>query len=143
AAYAFSKAHALSYARLAFESVYMKVHHPLELGAALLDHYGGHHPLRTIARGLQRKGGRLLAPHVNHSELASSLERGALRLGLGRVKRLKQRTAQAILALRPFVALDALLEQVKPTLRELEALVLSGACDGLPPLKRDGFPERH
>jgi DNA polymerase III alpha subunit len=143
AAYSFNKAHALSYARMAFESVYMKVHHPLELGAALMDHYGGHYPLRTIAWELQRKGVTLLAPHVNASELGSSLEQGSLRIGLSRVKRLRQRTAEAIIRERPFRTFDELLERAKPALREVEALVLCGACDGLAPLKKETFPEPH
>jgi DNA polymerase-3 subunit alpha/error-prone DNA polymerase len=143
AAWSFNKAHAVSYARLAFESEFMKVHHPLELGLALLDHYGGHYPLRTIAWELQRKGVVMLAPHVNHSDLGSTLEDGRLRLGLSRVKRLRQRTAQAIVDERPFDTLDALLTRVKPALRELEALVLCGACDGLRPLEREAFPIPH
>jgi DNA polymerase-3 subunit alpha/error-prone DNA polymerase len=143
AAHAFNKAQALSYARLAFESVYMKVHHPLELGAALLDHYGGHYPLRTIAWELQRKGVTLLAPHVNRSELGSSLEEGRLRLGLSRVKRLRQRTALSILDERPFKSLSELMDRVKPGLRELEALILCGACDGLEPLRAEAFPVPH
>jgi DNA polymerase III alpha subunit len=143
APHALGKAQALASARLAFECVYLKVHHPLELGVALLDHYDGHYPLRTIAWELQRKGVRLLAPHVNRSDLGSTVEEGDLRLGLNRVKRLRQGTALAIVDERPFTSLADLAARVRPSVRELEALVLCGACDGLEPLRADAFPVPH
>ena len=49
AAYSFSKAHALAYARLAYLSTYDKTHHPEAHAAAVLDHHGGAYPLRAVA----------------------------------------------------------------------------------------------
>lgn len=139
AAYTFSKAHAASYARLAYECVYWMQHRPLHFGAALLDHYGGHYPLRTIAWELQRKGVRLLPPDVNRAEEACTVEGDAVRLGLQRVKRLTARSRKALREGRPFRHLAEVEERVG--LRELEALVLCGACDEL--LGAEPFPFPH
>ena len=62
AAYSFAKAHAWSYAIMAYAAVHMKTHHPAAWGCALLNGYGGIYPMRTLAADLQRNGVRLLTP---------------------------------------------------------------------------------
>jgi DNA polymerase III alpha subunit len=143
AAYSFNKAHAVSYARLAFEAAWLKTHLPAEFGCALLDDYGGHYPLRTLGWDLLRHGVRLSAPSVQASEAACTLEDGAIRLGLGRIRHLSARVAGDLLVGRPFADVDDLVTRVRPSGRELEALVLSGACDGLPPLSAQEYPIPH
>ncbi|HEV8612910.1 MAG TPA: hypothetical protein VGQ73_05320, partial [Gemmatimonadales bacterium] len=143
AAYSFNKAHAASYAQLAWQAAFLKAHHPLELACGVLNSYGGQYPLRTVAADFARCGVRLLAPHVNRSETPSVLESGALRLGLGGVKFLTGRNRERIRELRPFADLADLLHKVPLPYRELEALVLSGACDGLAPLAAAAYPFPH
>ncbi|WP_434425338.1 PHP domain-containing protein [Nannocystis pusilla] len=143
AAYSFNKAHAAGYAQLAWRTAAMKSHHPAAFACGVLDHYGGHYPLRTIAADLARHGVRLLAPHVNHSTLATTLEAGAVRVGLGHVKHLTAATTRQLLRARPFADLAALLRAVPLGARELQALVLAGACDGLAPLSPDAYPIVH
>jgi DNA polymerase III alpha subunit len=143
AAYSFNKAHAAGYAHLAWQTAAMKSHHPAAFACGVLDHYGGHYPLRTIAADLARHGVRLLAPHVQHAEVASRLEAGAVRVGLHHVKHLTAASVRRILLARPFADLPALLRAVPLGARELRALVLSGACDGLAPLDPDAYPLAH
>jgi DNA polymerase III alpha subunit len=85
-AYSFNKAHAASYARLAWQTAYLKTHHTAAFACAVLNTYGGHYPLRTVAADFARHGVRLLAPHVNHSEARCGVESGAVRVGLSSVK---------------------------------------------------------
>ncbi|WAS91110.1 PHP domain-containing protein [Nannocystis punicea] len=143
AAYSFNKAHAAGYAHLAWRTAAMKSHHPAAFACGVLDHYGGHYPLRTIAADLARHGVRLLAPHVQRADVATRLEAGAVRVGLSHVKHLTAASVRRILLARPFADLPALLRAVPLGARELRALVLSGACDGLAPLDPDAYPIAH
>lgn len=154
AAYSFNKAHAASYALLAYFSAYVKAHHPLEFACALLNHHQGLYPLRTEVGELARMGVELRLPHVNLSGYHSWIEgkgsatpAGAVRVGLDKVKGLSQRGALTIIAERnrqgQFVSLRDLLERVRLSRGEVSALILSGACDGLSPLSEADYPFAH
>lgn len=149
-AYSFSKAHASSYGLLGYQAAYLKTHWPVEFGCAVLNHHGGMYPLRTLAAAVQRWGVVVLGPCVNRSAAPCTVETagsGAVRVGLGKLKRLSRRTLWTLLASRrsrgPFRDLADLLERVPMSRREVEALVLSGACDGLPPLSSPAYPFAH
>lgn len=151
AAYSFNQAHAATQALQAWRSAWFAAHFPLELGCGLLDHHGGAYPLRTIGAALVRRGVRLLPPSVDRSELGASVEEDAqgraLRIGLARVKHLRRRSAQALLAARgadgPFRDLEELLRRVPLDARELAGLVRCGACDHLAPLTPQAYPFLH
>jgi error-prone DNA polymerase len=143
AAYAFSKAHASSFARLAYDSAYLKTHHTQAFAAAVLDHHGGMYPLRTLVADFQRNGVRFVVPSVQSAQRCSTLRDGAVEIGLDHIKHLTQRSKDALLRLRPFDDLQDLLVRANPSQRERIALVKSGACDELPPLDRDDFPFAH
>src|SRR5439155_14102090 len=72
-----------------------------------------------------------------------TLESGAVRIGLAAVKHLTKKSRERILAARPFADLADLLDRTTLALRELEALVLCGACDRLAPLARETYPFVH
>lgn len=149
AAYSFCKAHAWSYALLAYQSAHFKTHFPLEFGCALLDNYGGAYPLRTIAADLQRAGIRIAAPSVNRSALASTIvpTQQTIQLGLARIKHVRKRSALAILEHRErhgdFVTIAQLTAHVRLARQELVALVSCGACDGLQELPASQYPFAH
>lgn len=168
AACSFDKAHATSQALLAFESVFLSVHDPVEHGCALLDHYGGAYPLRTIGAALVRRGVALLPPSVDRSAALCvpesipaqrrhdddggrvdppALPARAIRLGLLRVKHLRRSTVEALLQARtrggPFLDVADLLRRVPLQRRELEALVRVGGCDHLAPLRPEDYPFAH
>ena len=143
AAYSFNKAHAVSYAQIAWRSVWLRTHHPLAFAAAVLNHYGGAYPLRSIAADLARSGVAILGPHVNRSAAACVVEGDSVRLGLAVVKHLTVSHRERILVARPFTSLAGLLDAVRLSYREIQALVLSGACDALAPLSAGGYPFAH
>ncbi|MCY1059213.1 PHP domain-containing protein [Nannocystis sp. SCPEA4] len=143
AAYSFNKAHAAGYAHLAWQVAAMKAHHPAAFACGVLDHYGGHYPLRTIAADLARHGVRLLAPTVTHANVHTTLAPDGVRVGLGHVKHLTRAAMRQIVHARPFSDLAALLRAVPLGARELRALVLCGACDDLAPLSADAYPIAH
>ena len=143
APYAFSKAHAASRARLAWEAAYLKTHHPVEFACGVLNHYGGHYPLRAVASDFVRCGVTIRPPHVNRSAATHQLEDGAVRLGLCAVKFLSARHREWILKERPFADMRSLIARAPLGVAELESLVLSGACDDLAPLAGEAYPFPH
>ena len=138
-----SKAAAASHARIAWEAAYLKTHHPPEFACGVLNNYSGHYPIRAIASDLVRCGVRLLSPHVNSSGIEHRLEDGGVRLGLCAVKFLTARHRDWILKERPWSDLRSLVARIPLTPPELEALILSGACDDLAPLSRSAYPFPH
>jgi DNA polymerase III alpha subunit len=143
AAYSFNKAHAVAYAQLAWQTASLKTHFPVPFACAVLNSYGGIYPLRTLAADFARHGVPLLAPHVNFSSRLCEIQSGAVRVGLAAVKHLTMKGRRNILDRRPFRDLRDFLERVPLGYRELQALILSGACDGLEPLVPEVYPIAH
>jgi DNA polymerase III alpha subunit len=142
ASYTFNKAHAVSQAALAWEAAFSKAHHPLAFACAVLEHYGGQYPKRTLAAELARLV-PLRGPHVDHSARVAEPEEGAVRIGLSALNVLSAATRDRLLVARPFRDLADVLTRVAPRPAELEALVLSGALDGLEPLGPGAYPFVH
>lgn len=143
AAYSFSKAHAASYAHLAWQSAYLKTHYPAAFACALFAHYGGAYPLRSVAAAFTRHGVTILPPHVNLSRMGCELEGRAVRLGLGMVKGLTSAERVMIVQGRPFADLADVLRRTPLRFSAITALVLGGACDDLAPLDGAAYPFAH
>jgi DNA polymerase III alpha subunit len=147
AAYSFSKAHAASAALIAYQSAYARVHQKTQFACAVLNHHGGLYPLRTVAADLSRAGVELRPPDVNLSEMSCTLADDAVQIGLEKLHHVSDVTKQALLDERvrggPFRTLAELVARVVLAQRELQALVLSGACDALAPLTREAYPFAH
>jgi DNA polymerase III alpha subunit len=148
ASYAFSKAHAASYALLAYRAAFLRTHYPLEWGCAVMDAHGGAYLERTIAAEVARWGIRVRPPAINESGRGTCIRRGReLLLGLDRIRGVSGRTKAGLLREReaggPYRSLTDLVRRVRPDRREFEALVLSGACDALDPLSAEGYPFVH
>jgi DNA-directed DNA polymerase III PolC len=143
AAYSFNKAHAASYAYLAWRSAYLKTHYPTAFACAVLTHYGGAYPLRSVAAAFSRHGVAVLPPHVNRSRMGCETEGRAVRLGLGMIKGLTSAERVMLLQHRPYADLPDLLRRTPLRFSAITALVLSGACDGLDPLDALAYPFAH
>ena len=147
AAYSFNKAHACSYALLAYQSAFLKTHVPAEFACSVLNNHGGSYPLRSLVSDFQRFGVRILAPNVNYSFARCSMEGRAVRIGLDQIKFLTQASKRKIIKMRessgPFTTLAAFLKKIPLSSREIESLILAGICDGLDPLAPDLYPFAH
>jgi DNA-directed DNA polymerase III PolC len=136
ASFGFCKAHAVTYGRIAWRTVYLKTHHPAAYLAAFLESRTGYYETRVYVEEARRLGVPILPPDVNRSAVGFSLEwedaRPALRVGLDRVKGLTERTRDALVAeraVRPFLSLPDLLTRTGARTDELEHLIQCGACD--------------
>ena len=137
AGYGFPKAHAASYASVAWRSAWCKSYFPAEFMAAVLANWGGYYSQRVYLSEARRIGLIVRPPHVNYSghnfsvrKFADSDQR-ALFMGLDQVKELTQRTIKRIMQFSPFVSLEDFLTRVDPRTQEADNLARVGALDGL------------
>lgn len=135
AGYGFPKAHAASYAVVAWRSAWCKAHHPAEFIAAVLANHGGYYAQSVYLNEARRLGLTVRPPHVNHSrrEFCVAYPNGepVLYMGLDQVRDLTRRTQERVIQLRPFHDLAQFLSLVDPRREEAENLVQVGAFDGL------------
>lgn len=135
AGYGFPKAHAASYAEVAWRSAWCKAHYPAEFIAAVLANWGGYYPQSIYLSEARRLGFAVRPPHVNYSlrQFAAVYRNGdpVLYMGLDQVRDLTRHTQEQILRHRPFHSLAEFLSRVNPRLLEVENLVQVGAFDGL------------
>jgi DNA polymerase III subunit alpha len=135
AGYGFPKAHAASYAQLAWNSAWCKTHYPAEFMAAVLGFGGGYYSQRVYLMEARRLGLTINPPHINHSNhhFQVTYPKGIpqLYMGLDQVRDLTQRTIHAIIHNRPFDTLEDFLIRVNPQQKEAQHLVMVGALDGL------------
>lgn len=133
AGYGFPKAHAASYALVAWRAAWCKVHHPAVFMAAVLANWGGYYSQRVYLMEARRMGLSLQPPHVNAArrEFSVLFEHHVpnLYMGLDQVQGLTQRTIANILKHRPFHNLDDFLTRVDPRPIEAENLARCGAFD--------------
>jgi DNA-directed DNA polymerase III PolC len=137
AGYGFPKAHAASYARVAWRSAWCKSHFPAEFMAAVLANWGGYYSQRVYLSEARRIGLKVRPPHVNYSsphfsvrKLEGTDER-ALFMGLDQVKELTRQTIGRMMRHVPFTSLEDFLIRVDPRVLEVENLARVGAFDGL------------
>ena len=133
--YSFCKAHSASYALVSYKLAHLKRCYPLEFFAAVINNGGGFYSRQTYLNEVRRLGFPILAPDVNSSGPAYTVERGALRVGLRQLRDLPQEFLQRLLEDRerrgPFADFQDLLARLGPGLPEVRVLVRSGSLDGL------------
>ncbi len=134
AGYGFPKAHAASYAQIAWRAAWCKVHYPAEFMAAVLANWGGYYSQRVYLMEARRLGLAIRPPHVNHARREFSVSylegKPVLFMGLDQVRDLTRRTQERILKARPFSSLDDFLARADPRPGEAENLARVGALDG-------------
>ncbi|NPV57200.1 MAG: DNA polymerase III subunit alpha [Anaerolineae bacterium] len=136
AGYGFPKAHAASYARVAWRSAWCKQHFPAEFMAAVLANWGGYYSQRVYLSEARRLGLEVRPPHVDYSrhnfsvQKLAGTEQRALFMGLDQVKELTRRTIRRIIQFAPFTSLDDFLSRVDPRIQEAENLARVGALHG-------------
>ena len=137
--YGFNKSHSVAYSIVAYQTAYLKAHHPAEFMAALLSSQIGdaESVIRYIAEA-REMGIEILPPDVNESNFKFTvIADKRIRFGLGAVRNVGRAAIDSILAARATAAFDSLFglcELVDLRLcnrRVFEALIQSGALDAL------------
>ncbi|MFN7174110.1 MAG: DNA polymerase III subunit alpha, partial [Thermaurantiacus tibetensis] len=151
AGYGFNKSHAAAYALVAYQTAWLKAHHPAAFFAASLAfEIADTDKIRLLVDDMRRNGVALLPPDVNASGADFTIEdhRGvpAVRYGLGALKGVGVAAMEAMVAERdtsgPFRSLDDWAARVDPRAlnrRQVEALASAGAFDRLEPRRERVF----
>jgi error-prone DNA polymerase len=153
ALYGFPESHAISFGLIAYTSCWLKVHHPVEFYAGLINNQPmGFYNVNTLLQDAKRHGIRVrpvcvlasdylttieLSPakESTHSSSPQSQQQDSLRLGLHRLKGLSQGTAERIAtqkAYAPFTSLPDFLQRAQPNKKERRLLAETGALNNLP-----------
>ena len=136
AGYSFCKPHSASFARVSFQSAYLKTHHPAEFMAAVISNQGGFYSTFAYVSEARRMGLTVLPPDVNLADIRWQGGSSALRVGLLSVADVGSATQQRIIALRkgaPYKSLADFLKRVRPDEPEARRLIHAGAFDTLHP----------
>ena len=144
--YGFNKAHAASYAMVAYQTAYMKANYPVEFMASVLSSEAGDTDkvAATVAE-CRRMKIPVLPPDINESFGNFTVVFGedgkkaeAIRFGLYSIKNLGEAIANAIIEERkkngPFKSFADFLERIRHkdlNKKSLEALIKSGSMDAL------------
>jgi len=138
AAYGFNKSHSAAYAVLAYQTAYLKAHHPAAFMAAVmsadLDNTDRLVTLKDDCRNLDL---RLVAPSINHSAYAFSVaDASTILYGLGALKGVGRAAVESLITERekngPYTGLAEFCRRVehdKLNRRALEAMIKAGAMD--------------
>lgn len=143
AGYAFNKAHAVSYAMLAYKTAYLKANYPVEFMTALLTINMEHQDkIASAVAECHRLGIPVLPPDINKSTEHFAIEKeedsSAIRFGLGAIKNVGITAIRPIIAVRegsgPFKSIDDFCHRAElqgVNKRALESLIKAGALDCL------------
>jgi DNA polymerase-3 subunit alpha len=139
AGYGFNKSHSTTYAWVAYQTAYLKANYPWHFMAALLTIEAANTDKLAMYLGECRDLGiPILAPDINKSQLAFTVEKEGVRFGLCAVKNVGEGAILSMLAVRKELgrvdSLFTLCEQVDQRLvnkRPLESLVKAGALDSM------------
>jgi DNA polymerase III alpha subunit len=113
---------------LAWRSAYLEAHFPREFLCAIFRHHAGMYPFAAFVAEARRMRVPLLLPCVHRSQRHFELEGDGIRISLGAVKGLSERTIETIHRARPFASIEDLRRRGGATQPELEDLALVGAC---------------
>ncbi len=134
AGYGFPKAHAASYAEIAWRSAWFKAHFPAQFLAAVLANWGGYYGQRVYLMEARHLGIPVRTPHIQFSSQEfSAVELDGtpiLFMGLNQVRELTRRTQQRIITLRPYHSFSDFIARVDPRPKELDHLIKVGSLSG-------------
>ena len=136
ALYGFPESHALSFALIAYASSFLKVHRPAEFYAGLINNQPmGFYSVATLVQDARRHGVRARPVCIAASHWLTTVEADdAIRIGLHRVKGLREAAVQAMLAARagrPFASMEDFLQRTGFDPEERRALASAGALNAL------------
>ena len=139
AGYGFNKSHSTAYAILAYQTAYLKSHHPLQFMAALLtSETSNTDKMVQYLNECRDVGIRVLPPNINSGTLHFSARRESIQFGLAAIRNVGEAAIRSLLSCRDevktFTSFSHFLEHVDlRTLnkRVLEALIKAGAFDSL------------
>jgi DNA polymerase-3 subunit alpha len=137
--YGFNASHACAYAYVAYQTAYLKAHHPIEYLSALLTSVKDDKDKKPFYLNAARlMGVRVLPPDVNRSQIDFTPSDGDIRYGLAAVRNVGVGVVENIIETRadkgPFETFTDFCRKVESGVLHkkcMESLILAGAFDSL------------
>ena len=142
--YMFPESHSIAFAVTAYQSAWLKRHHPLEFFVALVNNQPmGFYPVETLKQDARRFGVPFLNPCINRSGVDCIPQKESVLLGLRFVKDVAQTLGAGIVAERkrhgPYAGPGDLVRRTGLKPQAAESLVMAGAFDTLNPNRRQAL----
>ncbi|MRX38413.1 DNA polymerase III subunit alpha [Flavobacterium sp. LC2016-23] len=131
AGYSFCKAHSASYAVESYQSLYLKVHYPIEFMVAVINNQGGFYRTEVYIHEARMSGATIHNPCVNKSEYETTLYGIDIYLGLMHLEGLETKVAQQIVSERElhgdYLALEDFINRIQIGIESIQILIFIGA----------------
>ncbi|MBZ4036692.1 DNA polymerase III subunit alpha [Flavobacterium sp. 17A] len=131
AGYSFCKAHSASYAVESYQSLYLKVHYPIEFMVAVINNQGGFYRTEVYVHEARMSGAIIHNPCVNKSEYESTLYGIDVYLGLMHLEGLETKTAEHIVIERQsqgaYKSLEDFINRIPIGIEGIQILIFIGA----------------
>jgi len=136
AGYGFNRSHSAAYGLVAYQTAYLKAHHPAEYLAALLTATKKDKDRTAVYLNECRQMGiKVLVPDVNESGSDFTVLDGRIRFGLSAVRNVGEGVVEKVIEARaeaPFTSLQDFVDRVDVSVlnkRTVESLIKAGAFD--------------
>lgn len=136
AGYSFCKAHSASYAVESYQSLYLKVHYPIEFMVAVINNQGGFYRTEVYVHEARMSGAVIHTPCINKSEVETTLYGKDVYLGFMHLQGLQGEIARCIVSERlengDYSSLEDFINRVPIGIEGLQLLIYIGAfrCTG-------------
>jgi error-prone DNA polymerase len=136
AGYSFCKAHSASYAVESYQSLYLKVHYPIEFMVAVINNHGGFYRTEVYVHEARMSGAIIHNPCINKSMVETTLYGKEVYLGFMHLQGLNSEVAHTIIkereAMGDYTSLEDLINRVSIGIEGLQLLICIGAlrCTG-------------
>ncbi|MCC9073541.1 DNA polymerase III subunit alpha [Flavobacterium sp. F-65] len=131
AGYSFCKAHSASYAVESYQSLYLKVHYPVEFMVAVINNQGGFYRTEVYIHEARMSGAVIHNPCVNKSEYEATLYGVDVYLGFMHLEGLETKLAQLIVSERElrgdFKSLEDFINRIPIGIEGIQILIFIGA----------------
>ncbi|WP_116788571.1 DNA polymerase III subunit alpha [Flavobacterium psychrotrophum] len=131
AGYSFCKAHSASYAVESYQSLYLKVHYPIEFMVAVINNQGGFYRTEVYVHEARMSGARIHNPCVNKSEFETTLYGKNVYLGFMHLQGLQREVAQNIVTEREqhgeYASLEEFIYRIPIGIEGVQLLIYIGA----------------
>jgi len=131
AGYSFCKAHSASYAVESYQSLYLKVHYPVEFMVAVINNQGGFYRTEVYLHEAKMSGASIHTPCVNKSEYETTLYGTDVYLGLMHLEGLEIQMAYLIINERgkngAYKSLEDFINRIPIGIEGIQILIFIGA----------------
>ncbi|CAM4056096.1 DNA polymerase III subunit alpha [Flavobacterium antarcticum] len=131
AGYSFCKAHSASYAVESYQSLYLKVHYPIEFMTAVINNFGGFYRTEVYIHEAKMSGAKIHNPCVNRSDFQTTVNGIHIYLGFQHLKSLESKIALLIAKNREefglFQSIEEFIQRIPIGIETIQILILIGA----------------